>query len=507
MHDATRPPSRPGFGPFLALFVVLTILSAVPLLLTAIPPLLDYPNHLARMHLLPRLPSPDLARFYAVAWAPLPNLAMDAVVPFLAMLVPLLWAGKLFILITFMLLAGGTAALHRTLFGAWSPWPALAFLLLYTRLLLWGFLGYLFGCGLALFAFTAWIASSRCHWSVRLLLGCVFALAIYLAHLLAFAIYAVMIAAYEFGAIWRLRLSFPDALRRLVIGGVPFLPALALMSLNSAVGRIIYGNPLRKLDLLFSVFDNYSRPFDVACFALAAIALALAFQRRWVKLAPEMAGPLIGLVVLYLALPTELFTAAGADRRIPMMIFLVLIGASRWVAPSRAAERVFLGAAALLFAVRLGVIAASWLSSGRVYAEILPGIDSIPVGSCVAAAFDREGVNVQKTPLAHFPTIAVARRDAFVPTLFAYPTQQPIRLQPSARALADALSADDLWNAFVAGSPPLPARTKAALGQCDYIAFAGSKAFALADRAGLDPAFITPRFQLYRIVHPFPPGS
>ena len=78
---------------------------------------------------------------------------------------------RLFIALTFLLLAGGTAAIHRALFGRWSPWSLLAFLLLYTRLLLWGFMGYLFGCGLALAAFAAWIALARRHWLLRLVLG------------------------------------------------------------------------------------------------------------------------------------------------------------------------------------------------------------------------------------------------------------------------------------------------------------------------------------------------
>lgn len=496
---------RLPFRRFLLLFVALMALSAVPLFLTALPPLLDYPNHLARMHLLPQLPDPLLRQFYAVAWAPLPNLAMDGIVPFLAFVMPLAWAGKVFILLTFVLLAGGTAAIYRVLFGAWSAWPCLAFLLLYTRLLLWGFLGYLFGSGLALAAFAAWLALRDRPWALRVAVGGVFALAIYLAHLLAFGLYAVMIAAYESGAIWRERPRFGAAARALAIGGAPFLPALALMARNSSSGRIIYANPLRKIDLLFSVFDNYSRPFDVVCFVLIVLAAAIAFQRRWIKLAPAMAGPLIGLAIAYLAMPTQLFTAAGADRRIPLMIFLVLIGGSRWVLPNAVAARRFLAAAGTLFLARLAVVALVWHDGGRLYDRLIPGLDKLPPGSCVAASFDGRGISVQKAPLTHFATLAVARRDAFVTTIFAYPDQQPIRLEPAARALADQLSAQGLWNVFVAGSGALAPPAKAALTRCGYVAFAGVEPFALADKAGLDPVFVTPRFQLYRIVSPAAP--
>jgi hypothetical protein len=46
-----------GFGAFSALFLALFALALLPLTLSEIPPLLDYPNHLARMFLLAHLDS------------------------------------------------------------------------------------------------------------------------------------------------------------------------------------------------------------------------------------------------------------------------------------------------------------------------------------------------------------------------------------------------------------------------------------------------------------------
>ena len=61
------------------------VLAAVPLFSTVLPPLFDYPNHLARMHLLGESGN----QFYTVRWEPLPNLAQDLIVPPLARLIPL----------------------------------------------------------------------------------------------------------------------------------------------------------------------------------------------------------------------------------------------------------------------------------------------------------------------------------------------------------------------------------------------------------------------------------
>src|SRR6185437_16978514 len=140
-----------------------------------------------------------------------------ATVPALAHIMPLGWAGKAFVLTTLLLLAGGTAMLHRVLFSAWSAWSCLAFLLLYSRILLWGFLNYLFGLGLALLALAAWIALARRPAALRFALGVVFALALFFAHLLAFGLYGVMAMGYELGRVIRSRAAPARALLDFVL--------------------------------------------------------------------------------------------------------------------------------------------------------------------------------------------------------------------------------------------------------------------------------------------------
>jgi len=493
-----------AFPRFAALFAALLSLASLPLWRGEMLPLLDYPNHLARMYLLAHLAQePRLQQFYEVVWRPVPNLAMDAVVPTLSLLLPLALAGKLFVLATFFLITGGVAVLQRCLFGAWSVWSCLAFLLLYNRLLLWGFLGYLFGAGLALWAFAAWIALQRRGPATRVALGCLFAFLLYFAHLMALGVYGVVVLGYEAGLLLRHRPPITAALRALAVAGIPFLPPLALIVLGSgaAEGSVLFAQPGRKFDLLFSVFDDYNRPFDVACFLLFLGGLSLCLVRRWVRLAPAMAAPLILLGLVYFAMPSQLFTAQGADRRLPLMLFLLLIAASFWSVPRPQLARSVLAGALLLFLLRLAVVTLSWQASGRIYAALLSGLDAVPLGSRIAVAFPEGAVNVEPTPLAHLPAIAIARRQAFVPTLFAYPTQQPVALRPDYRRLADRLPPDRLWAAFVTGTAPLDAPAKAALGDYDYVVFTDRLPFVLADGSGLTPQFATQRFQLYRVLH------
>lgn len=484
-------------------FAALFLLCAVPVSLGTILPLVDYPNHLARMYLLTHLPSsPTLQTFYAIDWHPVPNLAMDAVVPLLSRIVPLVSAGKIFVLLTFLLLAGGAAGLHRVLFGRWTLWPCLAFLLLYNRVLLWGFLNYLFGIGLALCGFAAWVALRERHWAIRIAVGTVFALATYFSHLAAYGVLGLLVVGYEAGALWRRRAQLAECAVALVVAGLPFIPALVVLagSASALSGQISFGSPWRKLDMPFSIFDNYSRPFDVACFVIAVVGLVVAFRRRWIRLEPSMALPLLLLGLAFLALPSQLFTASGADHRLPLVLALVLVGATSWVEPRPRTERRFLACAGLLFIVRLGVVAANWHASDRDYGEILAAFDGIPVGSRIAVAYPGTAIHAGGTPLVHLPVWAIAEREAFATTLLASPAQQPVVFQPRYRELADLLPPARLWNAFRGGAP-LDAPQRAALERCDFVIFTDAKPFRLTDANGLAPTYLSPRLQLYRLTH------
>ena len=206
-------------------------------------------------------------------------------------------------------------------------------------------------------------------------------------------------------------------------------------------------------------------------------------------------------------MPTQLFTAAGVDRRIPMMMFLVLIGGSAWQARFAGIEPCFMAGAALLFGVRLAVIIAVWFGAGKLYAQLIPGLDALPRGSCVAVAFGKDSIQVAKAPLTHFTTLAVIRRDALVPTIFHYPLQQPITLQQDADRLADLLSPDLLWYQYVDNSAALAPEAKSALQHCGYVAFANPRPFTMNYTAGLTPLFVTPRYQLYRVATGAAPPS
>ncbi len=125
------------------------VLLAGPLLLVDVPPLLDYPNHLARIFLLAKgAADPLLAPIFQPHWAIIPNLAIDIVGPPLARVLPIHVAGRLMLATLLLLPVVGAVAYHRAVFGVRSLWPfAAALVACNGAFLLLGFLNFVAGAG------------------------------------------------------------------------------------------------------------------------------------------------------------------------------------------------------------------------------------------------------------------------------------------------------------------------------------------------------------------------
>jgi len=499
----------------------LALPAALPVLTTPFMPLLDYPNHMARMHILLQAgQGSPLDAFYRVRWRAVPDLGLDLVVPVLAQVMPLDWAGRCFILLIMGLMVAGTFAVARMLHGRITWWPCLSFLFLYDHILLMGFLNYLIGVGIMLLGFAAWLGLRSRSPILRIAVGTVFAVALYFAHLFAFGVYGLVVAGYEIQQVWRARRGsgIGPGLRHLTIAAAQFVvPAILLVifmlilrdhaqvanpDAGSGVG---FGKFARKFDLIFSVFDDYNRAFDIVSFIVLLLAFIVATWRDWVRISPAMALPLWLLAIAYFAMPTSLVTAFALDRRMPVAFALLLIAVSQ---PVRWRPRVEVGVATaliVLFVARMALIQVHWLHDSRIYQPWAEMLDRIPRGAKLALAFppNAERMVPGKVPFVHFPLIEVARRDAFVPTLFALPTQQPVELQPAYRALAIDTRPERLWGAFVAPASAPTVTLRRQIAQFDYVVFLSTAPFQVKGDAQLEPAQIDPGFQLFK-VRPLP---
>jgi hypothetical protein len=214
MHTPTRFPNlrgRPEVSVGAALLGCL-VLASMPVALVDIPPLYDYYFHIARFQVLAEPDAPYIEDFYDVSWAPIPNLGMDLVVALLTQVISVERSARVFIVLVFVLLASGTLALHHALHRAWRYWPLVACLFLYNWMLAFGFANYLFGVGVALWCMAGWFHVRRTRPAPAVAAAtALFAGLLYIAHLYAFALFAVFVVSCEAQALWA---SAPSRLAR-----------------------------------------------------------------------------------------------------------------------------------------------------------------------------------------------------------------------------------------------------------------------------------------------------
>ena len=102
MNDRTQ--TRRGY--WLALAGV-TVLLCLPVATIEYPPLVDYPNHLARCFILHNYEIPRYFAEYVRVLQPIPNLAMDLIVPPLLGVLSTSLAGRIFLMLEIVLFVIG----------------------------------------------------------------------------------------------------------------------------------------------------------------------------------------------------------------------------------------------------------------------------------------------------------------------------------------------------------------------------------------------------------------
>jgi hypothetical protein len=334
----------------------------------------------------------------------------------------------------------------------------------------------------------------------------VVALLCYFSHLAAFGFYALVILGVEaqpaitelHGREWAL------LGRRIATLGMQFLlPAVLFLSYWhwTAVGTVSYADFWRKADLVFSVFDNYDRVFDVACFALFLCLLGWLGWTRRLALAPRLGWSICIVFMSYLLMPSQMYGGSGVDHRLPIAWFLLLIASSAPRFPTRRFATAIGFVAGSMLVIRLAVVEHVWRQADAVYSADLTGIDALPRGVKLAVAIPPDAIHLVSVPEVHLPVLAISRREAFVPTLFAYPGQQPIVLQMSYAALVDAASPQLFWAGLTGGDIAEITQLLPVLQQYDYVALVGGGPVDVPPNRCLMKFYRLPNFQIFAVVH------
>lgn len=445
-----------------ALAAIVALLALLPLAFVTVPPMVDYPNHLARCAILAQLPSSAALRaMYEPRGELLPNLAMDAVVVPLAHVMSPFAAGKVFCALVILGTLGGGVALSYALYRRLTLWSFAPALLLYHHILIYGFVNYLFGLALMLFGLAAWIGMRRGKPLARIAVGALFATALFLSHLIALFLFGLAVAGYEL-ARWidapdRSLRSFGRAVAGVAATFVLPVGLLALSPTHAEASEYHASTLGDKVDMLVGILRTDGNRLDALFSVVVLLAAVGLVWTGAVRVARPLRYAVLAVVGAFLLLPDMFATCACVDVRIPIAFCLLLAagtqvslaprsaGFSPPSAPGRpsggraAVARLCLAALALAFLGRSFQITRDWRLAEAGSHSVLADLSNLPDRSTVfLAADDDEPIFNEKAwspPLVHLAVAEAAERPLFFPQIFALPRQHPLAVRPELRKL------------------------------------------------------------------------
>ena len=360
-------------------------------------------------------------------------------------------------------------AVNRALMGRWSALPLIAAPLLYSGVLLVGVMNYMFGIGLALWAFAAWIALRERPWPWRFAVSTLFVLALFFCHLFALGLYGLELLAFETHRLWARAPKLAKgegaaSLLDFVATGAPFLPALLLLVTGptwESAGVPAYWDLAGKIDGVTLAISIYFPWVAYGLVALLALAALLAWRRGILHFHP-VGWALLGIgTVIYLALPRVLFAAHLADQRLPIALAFMLVACISVDLEDRRLRAGFVALLAVLLAARLTEVQIVWNDLSRGPEEALRAVKSIARGARVLVVHaDRSSTGlISDLGLVHIASLATIERSALVSTAFTVEGKHILQVRDEFRPYVDTRD----------GTPPsLPYFLDAAIGPGPY---------------------------------------
>jgi hypothetical protein len=465
-----------------AWWVVLALLSAVllaPLLIADVPPVLDYPNHLARLVLLAAGPDdPVLGRMFTPNWSIIPDLAVDVIGPPLLHVLPVHVAGRSLLGGILLLNLAGVLALHRALFDRRSYWPLASGLVAYNSGFLLGFMNWGVGSGLAMLFAAAWLTWRDVRPATTVVVAAAASIILFFCHLMGLMFFLLLIGSAEMHAIRTCRDMLVRSAGLLAVVAAPMVLAF-LAPIHDQPFATHWMDLHDKLIQIASPFINYDITLDLITAALLYGGVAAGITFGWLVLAPRAIAAVVVLTIIYAASPFDLMSASFVDTRVAIMLGFLLFAAVDLSGVTPPVRRAIAAGLYLLFAVRMAVLADAWTDHRQDLADLRAVIALVPPGARVymtnvppeeapaywdAGPRSRRLSNTLRTEF-HMPVLLIIERGAFWPLLFANPAQQPIRLRPAYARLAQ--EAHDLppHAALVAD----PGRGSGALRDFDFV--------------------------------------
>ncbi len=435
--------------------LLLCLVLLVPLTLADVPPLLDYPNHLARLYLLAFVGhDPVLARFYAPHWSIIPNLALDLTVPPLLRIFPVHLVGRAVVGLIVLLPVFGAIAYHRALTGRLSYWPLGSVLFAYNAAILRGFLNFGASVGLALLFGATWVVWRERRPTLAIVTGAMGAVVLFFCHLTGLLFFAVLVGGHELAALRSGRFSNQWIIRRIGAVVVVFAAPVALYmvsNLGDMEGAAVFRSPGDKLNAVLMPVMNYFFPLDIATAVMCVVVPCFCVARRWCVVPSSAVAAVVVLLALFVGLPTAFKGTADLDTRFIVMAAALAPAAIVPIALPRRAAWVIGTGFLLLFCARMTIMISVWHNWAFYLAAFRSVIVSVQPGDVVLTARLPRGIEHDiwssvatarrlsdgTVVDSHIPALLLIEHRAWWPFMFNNASQQPVEAREPFRSLAE----------------------------------------------------------------------
>lgn len=440
------------------------VLAAIPFFTVLLPPVLDFPNHLARIWLIAGgAASPPLSHIYEVRWwQASTNVAVDFVGSLFARILPLPALIKVLLLPMFVGPPLGAVLLNRVIFRGFAAWQLAAFTLIWGATAVEGFISFQIGLAGALFAaLTMRPLLGAPPWK-KLTVLLLLSTALLFIHPFAVLFLLVLVTALEIGEtmpwpverhwlVGCLHRSVPPML-------VCFVPIAALYLLSpyppGAYGpdaKILSWYPLYEMFQPRHLAELYLSPVAAYRFSIdVPLILPLVSVTLWALIAHKVrfhAGLVIvaiSLMVLALVSPKDIGDGGSLPVRLVVMGALVGFAGMRPEFDTARTKAVFAVALAAAAVARVGWTTSVWMRRARDVDELWSATRTLPAGASVLVLEDRI-IDGSKVPVGrlmsgcpdaicpvarHLGSMAVIWNHVFIPTLFTVPGQHALGVKP-----------------------------------------------------------------------------
>ena len=446
--DAAIVRQKPGLA--IAVFLVLV---AIFVTVFKFPPILDYPNHYARMWLLAGgIDTPPFHEIYALDWnRTFTNVGIDLAAYWLGPLIGVSLLARGFLFLAIVLPPLGAIALHRRLHGGGYYWQIGILYFAWCATLIGGFINFQVGLGMALLFATADHALQSRNPAMLFVWRLFAGLLLTVMHIFSLGFYMALVCGLEFSptmAVLRSPSACLHLCGRILIAMLACtLPAICLFLYQPVLpdgggGLDASWNDSFVLILanLMSALWSYALLADMLLLIPLILVCSYAARTRRLSVHAGMAIATAGLLLLACVAPRHVLGTGWISWRFPIMTALAAIVMICPLPrlPRHQAFFVMLMLSMVVFG-RAAWIGFNWWQGDADAAAVRTVLAAVPEGAAVLPVMRQQNEHGladhryfawNQDAFRHLPALAVPYAHAFVPTIFTARGKQPLTVLP-----------------------------------------------------------------------------